>query len=131
MPTTFAQPRTIRLSGVSRSRAPAPQYRKAITRATVADQDELAALLERMAQAIDAFVRLAPKPRIDFEDITCTSGTDVRLTHNFGCRVRWWVVDWVGSAAPNLRKDTTNTTADILVLDCGQTGTATIRVEAI
>lgn len=67
---------------------------------------------------------------IDFEDIAvdATGATRIPLTHRFGARVRYWVVEWSGAAAPNLRKDAT-TTANRLVLTSTSAGTATIRVE--
>lgn len=124
--------RTFRTNGtVASTREPA-QLRSelAITKEHVSEPETLARLLTRIVTDVRRALG-GRRMRIDFEDVTCASGTDVVLEHGFGCRVRWWVVDWTGSAAPNLRRDATNTTADRLVLDCGQTGTATIRVEVV
>ncbi len=131
----FAPPRVMKFVGtvstVVRAATAAPPRRERISEDLVTNPIRLADMLERIVQAIESLARVAPKPRIIYEDVTCTSGTDVRLAHNFKGRVRWWLIDWAGSAAPNLRKDTTNTTSTTLVLDCGQTGTATICVEAL
>lgn len=132
---SFVAPRVMKLVGsvstVVRAATSAPPRRERVDERLVGDPKRLSDLLERVVQAIEKLARVAPRPRIDFEDVACTSGTDVRLEHRFNGRVRWYLIDWAGSAGPNLRKDTTNTTANVLVLDCGQSGTATIRVEAI
>lgn len=131
--TTIAR-RTLQLvQGVTKSarlstRADRPAT---LTAEQAADPKQVAALVTRMSQALREIVRLLDPPYINFKNVTCTSGTDVILNHNFGTEVHWWVVRWSGSAAPNLREDAIKNTADRLVLDCGQTGTATIRVQAV
>lgn len=126
-----AYERTFRPSGAIAKARDAVQvrHRAGVTREQVEDPAALALLLTRLIEDVKVLSG-GRKPRIDFEDYVCTSGTNVVLEHRFGCRVRWWLVDWIGSAAPNLRKDTTNTTANMLVLTCGQSGTGTFRVEA-
>lgn len=119
---TSTGPKKVKPAAVRRSADVSPE--------DVQDPGKLSRMLMELRQRQDD-INSARRQTIDFEDVSCTSGTDVVLEHGFGCRVRWWVVDWSGSAGPNLRKDTANTTADKLVLDCGQTGTATIRVETV
>ena len=102
-----------------------------LTAERAADPSRVAEIVTRMSQALREIVRLLDPPYINFKNVTCTSGTDVILNHGFGAEVHWWVVRWSGSAAPNLREDATRNTPDRLVLDCGQTGTATIRVQVV
>lgn len=124
--------RTIRSDGSQvKIREPAQiRHQVDITPDAVQDRGKLSRLLTLLADDVRMLVA-GRRQRIDFEDIPCTSGTSVQLEHRMGCRVRWWLVDWTGAAAPNLSKDTTNTTSARLVLTCGQTGTATFRVESI
>lgn len=68
--------------------------------------------------------------RLDFEDreVDDTGTTKYRLEHKFDAPVRWWLVDWTGDAAPNLRRHA-ESDANTLVLTSTSEGTATIRVE--
>lgn len=74
--------------------------------------------------------RFWPKT-IDFEDREVLSGDALRLTHKLGARVRWWVVDWQPTAPTDspVFERSSATTLDVLVLDVGNPGTVTIRVE--
>jgi hypothetical protein len=128
MRSAYVSPRTITASGVIDKRASAKPPRVQFDAAALADPSVTAVRLEELSTRVDDIARTTPPPFLDFEDVSVTSGVQVMLEHRFGCRVRWYVVDWSGSAAPNLRKST-STTSMLLVLDCGQTGTATIRVE--
>jgi hypothetical protein len=130
--TTVAR-RTLQLvQGVTKvARASARAARPdALTVEQAQDPSKVALVVSRIARGVVDVMRALDPPYINFKNVTCTSGTDVILNHGFGCEVHWWVVRWSGSAAPNLREDATKNTADRLVLDCGQTGTATIRVQA-
>ncbi len=68
--------------------------------------------------------------RLDFEDrvFDATGTTKYRLEHRFRGRVRWWVVDWLGTVAPVLSRHA-DSTSDVLVLVSYAAGTATIRIE--
>lgn len=127
--------RAFRTNGtVVRSRD-AARRREVVTEADAQDPRKVADLLTRLVNALEEIVRRITKPSMVFEDVTCTAGQQVKLIHGFGCRVRWWVVDWVASAEVDLRNvhDVANsqTTDNMLVLYSQTTGTASIRVEAI
>ncbi len=102
-----------------------------ITDDDVKDATKLARLLGTLLASVSALrARWYPR-RLDFEDIvTPGTGDAIVLQHNFGGRVRWWVVDWASgvAAAPGLIKSAA-TTASTLVLTSSGAGTATIRVE--
>lgn len=68
--------------------------------------------------------------RTDFEGmvVDATGTTTYRLKHDFGGLVRYWPVEWVGAAAPNLCRHTSSD-ATTLVLTSTSAGVATIRVE--
>lgn len=103
------------------------------TAADVKDHEKLARLLADTMEQAHAADRRANPRRIDFEDkaVTATTTTKIPLEHNFGTRVRWWVVGWDASAAgtaPALDEDS-DTDENTLVLVSGVAGTVTIRVE--
>lgn len=109
--------------------------RRAQTDEVVAEQDvqdapKLTKLLIRMLRDTASLRRRWWPRRIDFEDVAldATGSKLFQLRHGFGGRVRWWIVEWNGAAAPNTRRHA-DTTADTLVLLSTVAGTATIRVE--
>lgn len=93
---------------------------------------KLARVVQRLLQFAADTARRHDPDRIDFEDQAVVSGTDLRLEHRFGGRVRWWVVDWQpttpGDVAQFERSADTGTNA--LVLEVANSGTVTVRVEA-
>ena len=104
-----------------------------ITESDVKDAAKLARMLGDVIAAAAELSRAWAPAVVDFEDVAVsTAGALVTLQHNMRGRVRWWVVDWVcaTNVAPILRKSTTATTSDTLVLLSYVAGTATIRVEA-
>jgi hypothetical protein len=101
-----------------------------VTESTVKEPKELARFLIRLFRDV-ALLKRRWRPRwIDYEDLAldATGTTKVRLTHNFGGRVRFWIVDWdgVSSPAPARHSDTDD---NALVLVSYVAGTATVRVE--
>ncbi len=71
------------------------------------------------------------RPRsADFEDRTVLGDgtTKYSLPHGFNGRVRYWPVEWVGAAAPNLRRHA-ESTANVLVVTSTSAGVVTLRVE--
>ena len=73
--------------------------------------------------------RWAPR-RLDYEDYPVGTGTYHRLPHDFGGRVRWWVVDAAGTTPELIRIDPdTLSDKSALVLYSGQATTCTIRIE--
>jgi hypothetical protein len=108
-----------------------PDSDERTTASDVQDPEKLARLVQDLRKRVTILERRhAPRWR-DFEDVTVsTAGATVQLEHRFGTRVRFHVVDWTSATgAPDLRKDTTNTDADTLVLASYVAGTATVRVE--
>lgn len=71
------------------------------------------------------------RPAIEFQDLVFSSGgATTAIAHNFGGRVRWWVVDWVGAmVGPSLVRHA-DSDANRLVLASYVAGTGSIRVEA-
>ena len=102
-----------------------------VTEDDVKDAGKLARLLLRMLKDVGVLKRRFWPRRIDFEDqAVSTAGALVTLTHGFGGRVRWYLVDWEssGTSAPVLKRDSA-TDNNSLVLASYVAGTATIRVE--
>lgn len=102
-----------------------------VTEEDVKDPSKLARLLGRMLRDIASVQRRFFPRRVDFEDRTVTSGDVMRLNHGFKARVRYWVVDWrpvtPGDVAAFERN--AGTDASTLLLDVGNSGTVTVRVE--
>lgn len=117
-------------AGVVRQLDGRPEPDENITEAAVKEPRSLARLLLRLFRDVALLKRRWWPRRIDFEDkaVDATGTTAYTLPHNFGGRVRWWVVDWSGSAGPQLAKSS-DTTDRSLVLVSYVAGTATIRVE--
>lgn len=107
--------------------------RAVLTAEDAKDADKMARLVAGLLDDVAELRRRHAPRRIDFEDITTTSGGTVRLHHGFGGPVVWWLVDYQiigGAAAPVVQRDTTNSDSDTLVLLTYSTGITTIRVEA-
>lgn len=102
-----------------------------ITPDQVEDTSRMARLLMRIVRDV-ARLRRRWAPRfIEFEGrvVDATGTTAYRFAHGFGnARVRYWVVQWSGAAAHNLRYSTASD-ANTLVLTSTSAGTATVRVE--
>lgn len=90
---------------------------------------KLARLLTDLLKDVSTLKRKWWPRRIDFEDLAVEQYVDVTLPHNFGGRVRWWLVDWSGGNAVQLSTVSAVTTTKTLVLSPTASGTATIRVE--
>lgn len=96
------------------------------------DTAKLARLLIRILSDLASIKRRFFPRWVDFEDRDVVSGDVMRLTHDFGGRVRYWVVDWRPAtpgdvAAFDRNEDTDEKT---LLLNVGNTGMVTMRVEA-
>lgn len=111
-----------------------------ITPERLDDKPRVARWLTQLLRDVESLKRRWAPRRIDHEDrkVDATGGdglnaTKFRFAHGFGGRVRWWVTDWQGVAAPALVLDTatsgTGTDANTLVLRSYVTGTVTIRIE--
>lgn len=101
-----------------------------VTEQDVQEPAKLSRLLVRLLTDVAALKRRFAPRRFDFEDVpVLAAGGTVQLQHNFGGRVRWWVVDCTSSTKAWLNAATT---ADTLVVNLTGTsdGTATIRVES-
>jgi hypothetical protein len=103
-----------------------------LTEEDVQDAPKLARLLVRILKEVTTLRRRFWPRRTDFEDRTVSNGTDLRLTHRFNSRVRWWVVDWVAETPGNAPQFETSADTDLntLVLVVWNNGKVTIRVEA-
>ncbi len=108
----------------------APQTDR-ITPDDVGDSKLLARLLNDIRADVAGLLRRWAPQRVDFEDVAVDSSgtTKYRLAHGLNGRVRWWAIDWSGSAGPALSKDS-DTDSNTLVLVSHTAGTVTIRVEA-
>jgi hypothetical protein len=101
-----------------------------ITSEDVKDDEKLARLLQDALRELAALRRRFAPRMIEFEDQAVTAGQALRVTHNFGGRVRYWPVDWRPTTpgdAPLFDKST-STDEDTLVLTVGNAGTVTILV---
>lgn len=105
------------------------QPREQVTEKQVTSPAYLARLAMRvLAEIADLRRRFAPR-RVDFEDVLvdATGTTLNQFPHNFGGRVRWWVVDAAG-AVPALVRDA-STDASTLRLTSTVACVVTIRIE--
>lgn len=103
-----------------------------VTEEDVQDADKLSRLLMRVLKDVAGIKRRFIPRRIDFEDRAVVAGTPLRLPHGLNARVRWWVVDWIPTSptdSPVFERNATDTTVNTLVLDVGNPGTVTIRLE--
>jgi hypothetical protein len=103
-----------------------------VTEQQAKDPSRVARILMAILADVGLLKRRFWPDRMDFEgQVLDATGTKIfRFEHGFGVDVRFWVIDWNGAAAPNIRKDAT-TTSTVLVLTSTSAGTATIRVEAV
>ncbi len=100
-----------------------------VTQDDVKEPVKLAKMLTRIISLLSALRRIWVPRTIDFEDVAVPGGGGlVTLQHNFGGRVRWWVVDVFGSSTFLLQRNAA-TTSDTLVLSSNQSNTLTIRVQ--
>lgn len=96
------------------------------------DTGKLARLLMRVLKDAASVKRRFFPRRITFTNRLVTSGDTMRLHHKFGVAVEYWIVKWRPTTpgdAP-LFDFSTDTTADTLVLDVGNSGTVSVRVES-
>ena len=99
-----------------------------ITEESATDPRKLSQVITRLLATVRGLERIQRKPFQDFAITPAGSGT-ISDNHRFGGDVRWYLVDWTGAGAPNLRRSA-STTANVLVLDSGAAGTGILRVEA-
>jgi hypothetical protein len=106
------------------------QPEEQITEEHATDASRLSRLLMTVLRDIASLKRRWWPERLDFVDrvVDATGTTKYRLPHGLRGRVRWWVVDWQGSAGPGLARHA-DTDANTLVLVSYVAGTATVRVE--
>lgn len=109
-----------------------------ITSDQLEDKPRVARWLTQILRDLETLKRRWAPRRIDHEDVEvdATGGdgidaTKFRFAHGFVGRVRWWIVDWQGSAAPFLvRHDGIDgTDKNTLVLRSYVAGTVSIRIE--
>ena len=110
-------------------RRPTPD--EPISEDDVQEPTKLVRILGRLARDVAEIKRRFFPRRVDFEDRVVTSGDVLRLPHGFEARVRWWVVDWVPSTPGDvpLFEKLSATDTKTLVLEVGNTGTVSIRLE--
>ena len=108
-----------------------------VTEADVQEPPKLTKLLVQLLKDVTTLKRTPAPSRIDYEDVpVSTAGALVPLQHNFGGRVRWWLVGWssAGTSAPILRESSlagSLSTTSTLILQSYVAGTATIRIEKV
>lgn len=103
---------------------------QAPTETEVQDPAKLSKALSVLLRDVAALKRRWWPREVYYADLTvdATGTTLYRLNHGFGGLVYYAVVRWEdGTAAPNLRVDST-TTNSVLVLTSTVAGTATVRV---
>lgn len=102
-----------------------------VTSEDVKDSEKLARLLARLLRDVADLKRRWWPKRIDFEDRAVVSGMPLRLGHGMRARVRWWIVDWTPTTPGDVPIFEKASTTDLktLVLDVGNSGTVSVRVE--
>jgi hypothetical protein len=96
------------------------------------DKPVMARLFTRILDRLSTLERSWSPRRADFEDLAIDSTTTkkYRLEHKFGGRVRWWLVDWSGAAAPTLTRDASSDSNTLVLKSAtASAGTASVRVE--
>jgi len=116
------------VSGESRSLDLKVEADETVREQDVADPAKLARLLTRLVKENAALRKRFVPRRTDFEDLDVGTGTTHRLNHGFGGRVRWWVIEQIGSN-PQLVTIYGDTDKDTLVLYSGVSTRVTVRVE--
>ncbi len=107
-----------------------PQTTTPISEDDVRDVPVLTRLLLSLMRDVSRLRGLWRPRRLDFEGraLLADGTTQTRLEHRFDGRARYWVVEWDGAAAPNIRAHA-NTDLNTLVITSTSAGVATIRVE--
>lgn len=102
-----------------------------VTEQDVGDASKLARLLMRLMKDVSDLKRRHWPRRLDYEDLAVTSGDALRCEHGLGGRVRWWIVDWIPATPGDvpLFERSGDTDASTLVLDVGNSGLVTVRIE--
>jgi hypothetical protein len=97
----------------------------------ISDETQMSRLMMGILRDIVKMKRRFWPSYLEFEDRTVdASGTTVlRLTHNFGKRVRWWVVDWSGASSGHHLVKHASSDLNTLALVSFTAGTVTVRVE--
>ena len=118
------------VTGKGRSLDRIPETPTPLAERDVEDRSTVVRLLSGLLRDV---ARLAGRwtPRhVDFVGVVldATGTALLPLHHGFGGVVRFWIVDWDGAAAHNVRKHT-STTNHVLVLTSTSAGTATVRIE--
>lgn len=111
-----------------KSRSSNPKRTPTLYDDDISDPEKLGKVLTDMLARIAALEASKPADFIEFE-MSCPASGSVRMAHNFGCPVRFYLTSWKGAASHNLRMDETNSDLNTLVLTSGAAGRATVRVE--
>lgn len=103
-----------------------------VTEEDVQDASKLARLLLRILKDLALIRRRFFPRRITFANRAVTAGSQLRLSHKFGTAVEYWVVKWRPASPTDspVFDYSTDTDADTLVLDVGNAGTVSFRVES-
>jgi hypothetical protein len=103
-----------------------------VTAEDAKDPEKVAKILARLlAGMAEQKRRWAPR-RMDFAGVVVAVGSYTTLQHNFAGAVHWWIINWQSTGAGNATQfiDTDFSDDNSLVLFSGESGIATIRVEA-
>lgn len=103
-----------------------------VTEEDVQDASKLARLLMRILKALALIQRRFFPRRLTFTNRTVAAGDTLRLSHRFGVEVEYWVVKWRPASPTDspVFDYSTDSDADTLVLDVGNAGTVSIRIES-
>lgn len=118
-------------SGKVRALEKAAEPDEQITPEQWQDVPRMTRLMTEVLRNLTSLLRRSWPQRVDHEDRAVdATGTVVHLfPHNFGGRVRWWVVDWTGATLPPVLIRHSSSTNDTLALTSGVAGTVTLRIE--
>lgn len=102
-----------------------------VTEEQVKDASRLSRIVMSLLKDVSMLRRRWSPRTVEHEDraVDNTGTTLYRFPHNFGARVRWYVVDWSGATAgPRLVRNAATDT-NTLVLVSYTSGTLTLRIE--
>lgn len=122
---------------VGRSRRKVSKH-ASVSSEEVKDPTKLAEIIRLMSARISELEANQPPEAVEFE-FECTgsvgSPQDLKLNHNFGCPVRWYVTSWheptaAGHVYPAIMEHATDgSNQDTLQLEIHSTGRIVVRVE--
>lgn len=127
-PVSANSPRFVSVKGVKKTSRGYANAQPLIEDADPSDPSKLTRTLNALHQRLSSLERTRPPEYQEFE-LDCGSSGTVTCQHDYNAPVRYVIVHWKGSAAPNLNVNESLSTTSALVLNSSVQGRAVVRVE--